>query len=144
MSPDELHPAGCFCGKVHFTLSAEPVVMGYCHCESCRRWSASPVNAFAMWPLDHVQVVQGEELVGTFSKTPQALRKWCKVCGGHLFTEHPGMGLADVPVAAVGGLTFRPTLHVNYKEAVLSIKDGLPKLSDLPAEFGGTGTALPE
>jgi hypothetical protein len=144
MAQETLHPAGCFCGKVHFALSGEPVVMGYCHCESCRRWSASPVNAFAMWPLDHLQVVQGEELVCTFSKTPQALRKWCKVCGGHLFTEHPGMGLTDVPAAAVEGLAFRPTLHVNYKEAVLPIRDGLPKLSDLPSEFGGTGTPLPE
>ena len=62
----------------------------------------------------------------------------------NLFTEHPGMGLTDVPAAAVEGLAFRPTLHVNYKEAVLPIRDGLPKLSDLPSEFGGTGTPLPE
>jgi hypothetical protein len=144
MPGEDLHSAGCFCGKVHFEVSGAPVAMGYCHCESCRRWSASPVNAFAMWPLDHVRVVEGENLLGTFSKTPQALRKWCTVCGGHLFTAHPGLGLADVPASAVEGFAFRPTLHVNYKEAVLPIKDGLPKLSDIPAEMGGTGTVLVE
>lgn len=144
MGQQQRRSAECFCSGVRFEVSGEPVVMGFCHCDSCRRWSASPVNAFAMWPLDHVQVVQGEDLVCTFSKTPQALRKWCKVCGGHLFTAHPGFGLADVPATAVGGFSFRPTLHVNYSEAVVSMKDGLPKLSDLPKEFGGTGTTLPE
>jgi hypothetical protein len=144
MDREQIHPAGCFCGNVHFEVSGDPVAMGYCHCESCRRWSASPVSAFGMWPLDRVHVVQGNDLICTYSKTPQALRKWCKVCGGHLFTEHPGLGLTDVPAAVVVGLAFHPTLHVNYKDAVLHIKDGLPKLSDIPKELGGTGTTLPE
>ena len=26
------------------------VAMGYRHCESCRAWSARPVNAFILWP----------------------------------------------------------------------------------------------
>lgn len=144
MGEVQKYKAACFCGRVEFELSSEPVAMGYCHCESCRRWSASPVNALAMWTLESVRVVQGADMVGGFSKTPQAHRQWCKVCGGHLFTEHPELGLADVPAALVEGLAFRPALHVNYKEKVLSIKDGLPKLSDLPKEMGGTGSTLPE
>lgn len=35
------------CGAV--PVSGEPAGMGYCHCESCRRWSAGPVNAFTLW-----------------------------------------------------------------------------------------------
>ena len=138
------YSADCFCGKVRFETSPEPVVMGYCHCDSCRRWSASPVNAFVMWKLDDVRVVEGHDLVDGFGKTPQALRKWCTRCGGHLFTEHPELGLADVPAAAVSGLAFKPTVHVNYREAVLHVHDGLPKFADIPKEFGGTGDVLPE
>jgi hypothetical protein len=41
-------------------------------------------------------------------------------------------------------LPFKPALHVNYQEAVLSMKDGLPKLKDLPKEFGGSGELLPD
>jgi hypothetical protein len=136
--------AACFCGSVQLELSSAPVVMGYCHCESCRHWSASPVNAFSMWKLGSVRVVQGADQVGGFSKTPQAHRQWCKVCGGHLFTEHPELGLADVPAVLIAGLSFRPALHVNYGEKVLPIRDGLPKLSDIPAEMGGSGSTLPE
>jgi hypothetical protein len=35
-------------------------------------------------------------------------------------------------------------VHVNYAEAVLPIKDGLPKLKDFPKEFGGSGEAIAE
>src|SRR6185436_9447450 len=86
----------CFCGAVKFTTSGEPAAMGYCHCTSCRHWSASPVNAFVLWKSDAVKVTQGAEQIGTYNKTPQSARKWCKKCGGHIFTEHPGWGLTDV------------------------------------------------
>jgi len=35
-------------------------------------------------------------------------------------------------------------VHVNYQESRLHIKDGLPKLQDLPKEMGGSGVALAE
>ena len=38
------YEGSCFCGAVHFTVTGEPAAMGYCHCESCRTWSAGPVN----------------------------------------------------------------------------------------------------
>jgi hypothetical protein len=41
-------------------------------------------------------------------------------------------------------LAFTPGVHVNYAETVLPIRDGLPKLRDFPAEFGGSGQAVAE
>jgi hypothetical protein len=35
-------------------------------------------------------------------------------------------------------------VHVNYAETVLPMKDGLPKLRDFPAAFGGSGEMVPE
>ena len=37
-----------------------------------------------------------------------------------------------------------PKLHVHYAETVLRIKDGLPKMKDMPKEMGGSGDILPE
>ena len=93
MSERRTYPASCFCGAVQFTVTGEPVAMGYCHCESCRHWSAGPVNAFTLWKPEDVQVTQGADNIGTYNKTPKSYRKWCKTCGGHIFSEHPGMGL---------------------------------------------------
>jgi len=134
----------CFCGAVQLTVTGEPAGMGYCHCESCRHWSAAPVNAFTLWKPESVRVTQGAEHIGTFNKTPKSYRKWCKTCGGHLFTEHPGLGLIDVYAAVIPDFPYQAGVHVNYVESKLSIKDGLPKMRDMPAEMGGSGGLLAE
>ena len=144
METNGSYKGSCFCGAVRFAVSGEPVAMGYCHCDSCRRWSAGPGNAFTLWKPDTVQVTQGAEKIGTYNQTPHSYRKWCKSCGGHIFTEHPGMGLTDVYAAAIPGLPFKGGVHVHYQESVLPIRDGAPKLKDLPAEMGGSGASLPE
>jgi hypothetical protein len=132
----------CFCGAVELAVSGAPEAMGYCHCSSCRKWSAGPVNAFTLWKPDHVRVTKGAELVGTFAKTPNSQRKWCTRCGGHLMTEHPVWGLVDVYAATIPDLPFKPAVHVNYQEHVVSVADGLPRLRDFPAELGGTNELM--
>ena len=61
MSNGKIYQGSCFCGAVRFTVTGEPAAMGYCHCESCRTWSAAPVNAFTLWKPDAVQITQGAE-----------------------------------------------------------------------------------
>lgn len=138
------YKGSCFCGAVEFTVSGEPAAMGYCHCESCRHWSAGPVNAFSLWNPAAVKVTRGANNIGTYNKTPNSARKWCKTCGGHLFSDHPGIKLTDVYAAVIPSFKHKPALHVNYQETVLHIKDGLPKMKDFPKEMGGSGVALPE
>ncbi len=140
----DTHKAACFCGAVELELSGEPAAMGYCHCESCREWSAGPVNAFTLWPPEAVRVTKGEEHLAEYAKHDSSHRKWCTKCGGHVLTVHPGLGLTDVYAAVIRDFEFKPAVHVNYGETVLRIKDGLPKLKDFPAEFGGSGEAVPE
>ena len=144
MSNPENYRGRCFCGEIELEVTGAPEAMGYCHCESCRHWSAGPVNAFTLWKTDCIQVTRGASLVATYNKSDNSLRKSCKVCGGHLLTEHPRWGLIDVYAALLPELKFAPQLHVNYSETVLPIKDGLPKLADFPKELGGSGAAIPE
>ena len=100
MTNDKTYKGSCFCGSVQFTVTGEPAAMGYCHCESCRTWSAGPVNAFTLWKPQALQVTRGADQIGSFAKTPKSQRKWCKACGGHLFTEHPAWSLVDVTCSA--------------------------------------------
>jgi hypothetical protein len=144
MKNDKTYQGSCFCGTVQFTVSGEPAAMGYCHCESCRSWSAGPVNAFTLWKPDAMQITRGAKEIGTYNKTERSYRKWCKVCGGHLFTAHPKWELTDVYAAAIPGFAHQPGVHVNYQETKLRMKDGLPKMKDLPREMGGSGEVLPE
>ncbi len=98
------HVGRCFCGAVEVEATGAPEAMGYCHCNSCRSWSASP----------------------------------------HVMSGHQPVGLVDVYAATIPTLKFEPAVHVNYGEAVLRIKDGLPKMKDFPADLGGSGEMLPE
>jgi len=144
MSHEQSYDGECFCGAVGFTVKGAPAASGYCHCESCRRWAAAPVNAFTLWKPESVRITRGASNIGTFHKTDRSLRKWCKLCGGHLFTEHPHWQLIDVYAAVLPQLDFSPGVHVNYHESVLRIQDGLPKFNDLPKDMGGSGVTLPE
>ena len=134
----------CFCGSVEIEATGAPEAMGYCHCRSCRSWSAGPVNAFSLWKPENVRVTKGAEFVGRYMKTPVSDRKYCTQCGGHLMTEHPPLGLTDVYAATIPTLAFTPGVHVNYAETVLPMKDGLPKFKDFPKEFGGSGDMAAE
>ena len=138
------YEGSCFCGAVGIAVSGEPVAEGYCHCASCRSWSAAPLNAFTLWKPDAVRFTRGEGNVGVFRKTDRSHRKFCRTCGGHLLTDHPLWGLVDVYAATIPAHRHRPALHVNYAESVLRIRDGLPKMKDLPAEMGGSGVLLAE
>jgi hypothetical protein len=138
------HTGQCFCGAVEIEVTGAPEAMGYCHCNSCRSWSAAPVNAFTLWQPGSVQVTKGAESIGSVQKSPMTIRQFCTECGGHLMSAHPPLGLIDVYAATIPTLAFQPGVHVNYAETVLPMKDGLPKLKDFPAEFGGSGQAVPE
>ncbi|MEP6790447.1 MAG: GFA family protein [Ramlibacter sp.] len=144
LAEEKKYQGSCFCGAVQLSVSGEPAGMGYCHCESCRKWSAAPVNAFTLWKPAAVRITKGADMLGTFSKTPASRRKWCQACGGHVLTEHPGMGLIDVYAAVIPDFEYRPGVHVHYQETRLHLLDGLPKMKDLPAEMGGSGVTVAE
>ena len=142
--PAASYKAGCFCGAVEVEVTGKPVFAGYCHCKDCQAWSAAPINAFSLWKSDSVRITKGESEIGTFSKTEHSDRKFCKRCGGHVMTAHPRMRLIDVYANLLRGYTHEPTLHANYASKMVSVKDGLPKYADLPADLGGSGETLPD
>lgn len=140
----DLHKGQCFCGAVQLEVTGSPEGMGYCHCASCRSWSAAPVTAFTLWKPDSVTITKGAEHIATYQKTEASHRQYCRKCSGHLMTGHPSLGMIDVYAATLPSLAFEPGVHVNYEDTVMPMKDGLPKLKDFPAEFGGSGEVLPE
>jgi hypothetical protein len=123
----------CYCGAVEIEVRGDPLEMGYCHCENCRRYSAAPVSAFTLWKKENVNVAKGEEVLGRFKSSDISERGYCTKCGGHIIVEHPTLGLVDVRIGAVPNFPFKPKVHSNYAETILPIKDGLPKLKDFPA-----------
>ncbi|TIT87352.1 MAG: GFA family protein, partial [Mesorhizobium sp.] len=107
-----VHKGGCFCGAVQIEVHGTAEAMGYCHCGSCRSWSASPVNAFTLWKPENVKVTKGAEFLSGFRKSKMSDRRYCTECGGHLMTDHPQLGLVDVYAATIPTVEFTPGVHV--------------------------------
>jgi hypothetical protein len=138
------YKAGCICGAVELEITGDPAVQAYCHCDSCRSWLSAPIHAAALWPTPNVKVVKGADNLGLYKRTESSHRQFCKSCGAAVLVRHPEMGMTDVPAGSVIGLAYKPAVHVNYGEKVMTVHDGLPKFKDFPKEFGGSGETVPE
>ena len=106
MNMSQTFKGSCFCGAVQIEVEGAPEGMGYCHCYSCRSWSAGPVNAFTLWKPEAVNVTKGADNLATFEKTNNSQRQFCTVCGGHVMSGHEGLGLVDVYAATIPALVF--------------------------------------
>src|SRR5438477_8927372 len=73
----ETHKGRCYCGAVEIELRGDPLDMGYCHCENCRRYSAAPVSAFTLWKKENVSVTKGAEFLGKFKSSDISDRRYC-------------------------------------------------------------------
>ena len=140
----EAHIGKCYCGAVEIEVRGEPLDMGYCQCENCRCYSAAPVSAFHLVEKENVSVTKGAEFLGRFNSSEISDRRYCTKCGGHIMVDHPSLGLIDVRLGALRNFPFKPTVHLNYEETVLPMRDGLPKLRDFPTTIGGSGATMPE
>jgi hypothetical protein len=138
------HTGSCTCGAVTLEMNGDPLDMGYCHCAACRKYSGAPVNAFVLWKEGDVKITQGEEHLTHFQSSAISDRRFCAKCGAHVRIDHPGISLIDVRAAVPSTITWKPTVHLNYEETILPMKDGLPKLRDFPKEIGGSGEILAE
>ncbi|PYK12093.1 MAG: aldehyde-activating protein, partial [Verrucomicrobia bacterium] len=83
------HKGQCYCGAVEIEVRGDPLEMGYCHCENCRRYSAAPVSAFTLWKKENVILTKGAEFLGRFKSSKISDRRYCTKCGGHISIDHP-------------------------------------------------------
>ena len=141
-----IYHAQCACGAVKMEADGEPLVQCYCHCNSCHSRTGSPVSAPVLWPRPKIRFVSGEDKLRRYSKNnhPEGGVLTCGVCNGLVGVYLADAGLFDIFAGLFSDLKFTPTVHLNYENAVLPIKDGLPKLKDMPADWGGSGEFMVE
>lgn len=96
----------CLCGRVRYEADAELSPIIHCHCETCRRTHGSAFSSIAAVPRETFRWVAGEELLSSFESSPGKFRRFCSVCGSHLFAERAGhahvmlrLGCLDNPPA---------------------------------------------
>jgi hypothetical protein len=119
----------CLCGEVTYEYSGPENWSAYCHCESCRRNTASPVTAFFGVPLAAFRFTG--KLAAVYHSSPGVRRHFCANCGTPMAFEAdrwPG----EIHLYAAGledPEAYRPQGHVHFAEHLswFDVKDNLPR-----------------
>jgi hypothetical protein len=129
---------GCLCRAVRYHASGEPIAVVYCHCTWCRRATAAPVVAWAMFASERYELTAGEPAV--HASSPGVERAFCARCGTQLSYRADYMpGLVDVTVGSLDDPhALPPQFHIWDSERLrwLELADGLPRHPDAPLPPG--------
>ncbi len=117
----------CLCGAITYYCTASPLWQGHCHCESCRRATASPFTSY-FGVADGAWEISGNP--AEYECSPGTYRQFCPRCGTQISyrsSRFPGerhffAATLDRPEA------FAPTRHYFWDERLpwLHLSDGLP------------------
>ena len=111
---------GCLCGRVRYTVSADPVFSGLCHCRDCQRYTGSTFEAVVAYPANGVSV-QGElkTYTGTGDTGKSVFRRFCPNCGSGVVAEAEVM--PGVTMILAGTLddtsAYKPGMEIYCKSA---------------------------
>jgi hypothetical protein len=124
----------CLCGRVTFEYDGKELWCGHCHCESCRRATASPFTTWVGVLRTACRFTGAEPSV--YNSSPGVRRFFCAQCGSPIAFEserwpdqtHLYAALLERPADVA------PQFHVYVAEKLpwIRLDDGLP-------QYEGTG-----
>ncbi len=124
----------CDCKTVKISMTGEPRVRGFCHCEDCRELLKIPYHAVTAWNEDQVTVEQGaDSLLSYQHPTLEMKRCFCKYCGETLFNTNAmnwrivSQNLLRKCYAGKLPAALRSQSHFFYGRRIVDIDDDLPK-----------------
>ncbi len=128
---------GCLCGRVRYTLSAEPVAARICWCRCCQRIAGNG-TANAIVPSAALTVTGDTAAYTSPAESGnQVTRRFCPHCGSHLFadsTGRPGLtalrvGTLDEPSAIKPG----GNIWTSSAPSWACLDDSIPNVERQPA-----------
>ena len=125
---------GCQCGAVRYRIAGAPLVTALCHCSMCRRASAAPAVAWAMYRQEQIAFLKNSPAL--YRSSAQAQRGFCALCGTPVsFVSGLLPGLIDITIGSLDApQALAPTLHYWDSERLpwLTFADDLPRFAEFP------------
>ncbi len=127
---------GCMCSAIRYKCSAEPILMGNCHCRDCQR-ATGTAFASAMLVLRNAVTITGN--VKYYDTTGDSggivSRGFCPTCGARLFGKPPMPELMGIMAGSLDDPSeFEPAMDVYTASAQLwdYMNPDLPKFAKSP------------
>jgi hypothetical protein len=119
----------CLCGAVRYGFDGAPNWQSHCHCESCRRATASGFTSYLAVNRDRLRWTG---TLARYTSSPGVIRSFCPVCGTQMaFETDRRPHETDLFAATLDDpASFRPTLHDYWNERLpwIHVADGLPRV----------------
>jgi hypothetical protein len=136
----ESHDGRCLCGRVSFRAEEPPLWVAHCHCESCRRATASPMTTYAGYRPE--AVIWSGDTPASYNSSPGVTRRFCGHCGTPMTYESERWpNEVHLFVATMNDPdTLVPDRHVYAEERIawMHMADGLPQYDKTAREQTGS------
>lgn len=91
------YAGGCLCGRLRYTLSADPVVTAVCHCRNCQKAGGAPFSTNMIVPNAAFSLQGAPRVFHDKGDTGRAVdRFFCENCGSPIYTAaegYPGVSI---------------------------------------------------
>ena len=109
----------CLCGAVKYTVDAEPLIVGYDHCDDCQRQSGSTYSLVVVVPKDKLTITgTTKSFAGKGSSGNAVHRVFCPECGSPIAHDPD----AAPPIIALKG----GTLSLEDKKKLKPVSENTP------------------
>ncbi|ABC64034.1 GFA family protein [Erythrobacter litoralis] len=111
----EAKSGGCLCGKVRYSVVADPAMAVNCHCKNCQRQSGSAFSTIIGVPDGSVSIEGEYKTYEDHGESGQeVLRDFCGNCGSPLFNRVAATpGLIWIKVGTLDDTAdFTPAMHL--------------------------------
>jgi len=119
----------CLCGEVTYEFDGAENWRAYCHCESCRRNTSSPVTAFFGVPRSAFRFTGRAPAV--YASSPGVRRLFCGRCGSPMAyeTDRRPHEIDLYAASLEDPERYRPEAHVHVAERLswFDVRDDLPR-----------------
>ncbi len=119
----------CLCGRVTFEYRGPEIWCGHCHCESCRRATASPLTTWVGVARGACRFTGAEP--SAYASSPGVRRLFCSHCGSPIAYESDRWPDETHLYAALieRARDLAPQFHSHVAEKLpwIRLTDGLPQ-----------------
>jgi hypothetical protein len=122
----------CLCGGVRFEVTEPFSRVSQCHCEFCKRIAGGYGTVSGRARTDAIDVLEGEELLTSYTPEGGSAKTFCSVCGSNLFGGGwPESEESSVRLSALGlDYDRKPEAHTFVRSVAaweILPEDGLPR-----------------
>jgi hypothetical protein len=127
---------GCMCGAIRYECSAEPIVMGNCHCRDCQRATGTAFAAAILVPRNAVTITGDVKYFDVTGDSGSLVgRGFCPICGSRLFSKPPIPELMGIMAGSLDDPSlFQPAMNI-YTDSAQPwdyMNPDLPKFAKFP------------